>query len=347
MSKGYDGDSPTFIADACETLPRGADLRSPWHDTEEERRKGNLRDFISNVWGSPIGSQDSVFNPIVLDRIESSFLKSAALLGEISYKRTDDGEILNPHFSKGGKARLKWWGEVKNGRPKIEHNYVIGCDISLGTGNSNSVAAIMDVNTREIVGTWVCPNTPYEQFADIATALGLWLNEAYIVFENNGGHGVNFGRRLKSNKYRRVYTQRAEDKKNKTVQNAWGWHSNPEKKSDLLGELGIALSEGLKKKPSYISCIIHDDEIIHELRGYVFYENGDIGAAEEQDLTSGARKRHGDRVIAVGLCVLGSKYQHKKKKVEVRPVNIDSFEYRKKLMEDEREKSRHNRRFMY
>lgn len=347
MAKGYSGSSPKFVADGCETLPKGADLRSPWHDSEEETRKGNLRDFISNVWGSPVGSQDSVFNPIVLDRLESQ-ARPPSFLGEVNYTRTADGEITGYSFGSGGKSRLRWWGEVKNGKPLVEHNYVIGCDISLGTGNSNSVAAIMDVNTHEIVGTWVCPNTPYEQFADITTALGLLLNEAYIVFENNGGHGVNFGRRLKSNKYRRIYTQRAEDKKTKTVQNSWGWHSDPNKKSDLLGELGIALSEGLKNKPSYISCKLYDEDIIQELRGYVFYENGDIGAAEEQDLTSGARKRHGDRVIGVGLCVLGSKYQHKKKKVVVEKVNIDSFEYRRQLDREEQDKnSRTKRRFLY
>lgn len=334
LATGYTGSSPKFIADKCESLPPGADMRSPWHDQEEAKRQGNFRDFVSNVWGSPIGSQDSVFSPITLAKIEAKTISSSSLSGEIIYERTDEGIITGSRWSSGGKGRFKWWGELKDGKPDRTHNYVIGCDPSLGTGNSNSVAAVLDVNTHEVVGMWVCPNTPYEQFADVTVAIAQWLGEAYVVFENNGGHGVNFGRRLVKDGYHRIYTQRSEDTKTHKVQSKWGWNSNPNSKSDLLGELGIALSEGLKTNPNYIACIIHDEEILKELRGYVFYENGDIGSEEAQDQTSGARKRHGDRVIAVGLAVLGSKYQAKQPKKQEEPkVLFDSFQYRKEQAE--------------
>ncbi len=343
LSKGYSGPSPKFIADKCESLPPGADCRSPWHDAEEEKRRGNHRDFISNIWASPIGSQDSVFSQIVLDRIEASCIRKSMVSGDITFKRTEEGTITGVKVISGLKSRLTLWFSVFP-----DHSYVIGCDPSLGTGNSNSVAAIFDVNTHEIIGTWVCPNTPVEEFADVVTALAQYFNDAYVVFENNGGHGVNFGRRLVKNRCKRVYTQRTEDAKSHKVQNKWGWASTPNSKSDLLGELGVALSEGLRTNPSYISCIIHDEEILSELRGYVFYENGDIGSEEVQDLTSGARKRHGDRVIAVGLCVLGSKYQHKIVKKEEKLVNIDSFEYRKAQLEEKEEQdSRFQRRYRY
>jgi hypothetical protein len=344
LSRGYSGSSPKFIADKCENLPNGADYRSPWHDKEEERRKGNLRDFISNIWASPIGSQDSVFSPIVLSRIESSTISVPKYMGEIMYDRTDEGTITNIYFSNGGKKRLKWWGELNNSIPNRSHNYVLGCDISLGTGNSNSVAAIYDANTNEIIGSWVCANTPCEQFADVVTALATWLGNAFIVFENNGGHGINFGRRLIKNKYYRVYTQHSEENKTRQMQNKWGWTSTNNSKSDVLGELGIALSEGLKKNPTYTACIIHDEDILSELRQYVFYENGDIGASECQDLTSGARKRHGDRVIGVALCVLGSKYQAKAPKIVEEKSKVGTFAERLEKVEEQDEEERRYRR---
>jgi hypothetical protein len=349
LSRGYTGPSPKFIADKCEGLPPGADVRSPWHDKEEERRQGNFRDFVSNVWASPVGSQDSVFSTITLARIETSTISDPRFNGDFGYQRDADGHVVNAHVIRSGRQRFRWWGEVnEKGMPIINHNYVIGCDPSLGTGNSNSVAAILDVHTHDLVGTWVCPNTPPEEFADIVAAMATIFNNAYVVFENNGGHGINFGRRLVKDGCRRVYTQRVEDGKTHKTQNKWGWNSNPNSKSDLLSELGIALSEGLKTERSYTSCVIHDEEILKELRSYVFYENGDIGAEEYQDLKSGARKRHGDRVIAVGLCVLGSKYQHKAPKIEKTTVNIDSFEYRKKQLEEKLENdSRTERRFLY
>jgi hypothetical protein len=335
------GSTPKFIADKCESLPPGADMRSPWHDFEFERRAGNYRDFVSNVWGSPIGAQDSVFSTITLARMEKG-LKSPVFKGEISFS-DEDGKIVNVGISPGGRNRLLLW-KLKD----PTHNYVIGCDPSLGTGNSNSVAYIYDVNTCEAVGTWVCPNTPYEHFADTVVALARFFNEAFVIFENNGGHGVNFGRRLQKRGYYRVYTQHTEDTKTKRLQNKLGWSSNPNSKSDLLGELGIALSEGLKTNPKFSSCIIFDQSTLDELRSYVFYENGDIGCSEEQDIKSGARKRHGDRVIALGLCILGSKYQAKAPKKEEKKVNIDSFAYRKEQMDTQREQmAGHNRIYRF
>lgn len=337
LKSGYKGKSPTFVADGCENLPKGADVRSPWHDTEEAKREGDTRDFISNVWASPIGAQDSVFSHTVLNKIETSMIRPPRHKGDISFEYDADGKIVDIKFVRGGREKLLWWGELINGKPNTSHNYVIGCDVSLGTGNSNSVAAILDVHTSEVVGTWVCPHTPYERFADTVYALGVWANEAYVVFENSGGHGINFGRRLAIDGYRRMYTQRSEDTKSRHIQNKWGWNSSPERKADLLGELGISLSEGLKTNPTYRHIIIHDKELLRELYSYVYYTDGDIGCSEHQDLVSGARKRHGDRVIGVALCNLGAKYQQKVPKKETTKFKFDSPAYRKYLYERELE----------
>ncbi len=345
LADGYDGPSPKLIADRCENLPTGADLRSPWHDKEEAKRAGNFRDFVSNVWGSPIGSQDSVFNPIILSRIEGQTIRPPKHAGEIMFEEDEDGKIVHIRYKEGGRARLRWWGDIADGRPDLSHNYVIGCDPALGTGNSNSVATIYDVNTSEIVGLWVCSVTPYELFADTVFAMHKWLGEAFVIWENNGGHGVNFGRRLQKKGCHRMYTQRVEDAKLKRTKNKLGWSSTPNSKSDILGELGIALSEGLKKHPTYKHVIIHDTDILSELRGYVYYQDGDIGSSEGQDLTSGARKRHGDRVIATALAVLGSKYQNKFTK-EVHPdLLYDSFAYREQEAEQERERMKKINRY--
>lgn len=343
IARGYTGPSPRFIADKCETLPPGCDLRSPWHDAEYERRSGDVRDITSNIWGSPIGAQDSVFSSITLNRIESQTICPPKNIGDIYFDR-NDGKIENVKYLPGGRQRLRWWGELDNGKPDRTHNYVVGCDIALGTGSSNSVAAVLDVHTNEVVGVWACPRTSVELFADTVMALSTWLGDAYVVFENNGGHGVNFGRRLNRDGCRRMYTQRKEDAKLGTYQNKWGWSSNPTSKADLLSELGIALSEGLKTERAYTSCVVHDQDVLDELRGYVYYENGDLGTSSEQDLTTGARQRHGDRVIAVGLCVLGSKYQHQRPKDHETKIKQNTFAWRKKQVEKEQERNRRTMR---
>jgi len=337
---------PNFIADGGDNIQNSI-LRSPWHDREEEKRKGHTRDFISNVWASPVGSQDSVFLPTVLNHIQSKLIQPPTKTGDIDFRVTQNGLVYNPKFVS-HRAKLTWWG---NG-PRKDHNYVIGCDISLGTGNSNSVAAVLDVNQGDIVGIWADSKTPPEEFANVVRALSLWCcgsqQEAFVIFENNGGHASNFLRRLQKQGQVRIYTQRVEDAKTKKIQNRYGWRSNPNTKSDMLGELAVALTEGLKKNPSFHFIRIHCREILQELRGYVYYENGDIGAAEEQDLTTGARKRHGDRVIAVGLCALGKKYQARAKKVVRRNLPFGSFAQRQQ--EEQRrleEEKRTSRRFWY
>lgn len=340
----YSGKVPQFRADACENIP--GDVRSPWHDAEEEKRKGNKRDFISNVWMSPIGSQDSFFDGIVLERVNGEFIRNPSYEGEILFEYDLDGRVKPGRFVKDlGRKRLKWWGKLKNLKPFPNHNFVIGCDLSYGSGNSNSVAAIYDVNLQEIVGTWVCPNTPPDKFADIVAVLAKWCNDALVIYETNGP-GINAHKRLLWNGHTKIYQQRTEETKLRKKKNKYGWTSNPQTKEALLGELGIALTESLRDTKAK-RCIIHDADTLHELRRYVFYESGDIGVSEDQDTTSGARKRHGDRVIATALCVLGSRYQSRVSHNPIRQAAFGSFMWFKQQEEAEQAKNANMRKPYY
>jgi len=333
LESGYKGDVPRFVADACEQIP--GDVRSPWHDSEEEKRKGNKRDFISNVWMSPIGAQDSFFDGIVLERIKGEFVRPPRYQGELDWQYDSSGRVSNSlrFVPDAGRKRLKWWGQLKNLRPFQNHNYVIGCDLSYGSGNSNSVAAIYDVNLQELVGTWVCPNTPPDKFMDTVVAISRWCGgeagQALIIYETNGP-GVNAHKRLLWNGHHRIYVQRSEETRTRKIKNKYGWTSNPQTKEALLGDLGIALTESLRSSVAK-RCTVHDEETLHELRRYVFYESGDIGVSEDQDTTSGARKRHGDRVIAVALCVLGSKYQAKAQSSHHKQAKFGSLVQRREM----------------
>lgn len=295
-----------FVADGCENIP--GDLRSPWHDKEEKRR--SKRDLSQNIWMCPIGSADMFFDSVINDRIRASITKRPQYSGEIDYQVNVNGKII-PHtaiFKERGHNRLHWWGKLINDRPDQTHNYIIGCDIALGTGASNSVAAILDVNTQEIVGLYVNPNISPEPFADYTIALAYWvggINSALIIWENNGGHGINFGRRLVLHGYNNLYKLKNEGIKRRKVKNEYGWSCNAKTKEDVLTELRAALEEGLKTQRKYKAIILYDEETINELDRYVFYEDRGIGLSESHEDSSGARARHGDRVIAIALCVRG------------------------------------------
>jgi hypothetical protein len=113
--------------------------------------------------------------------------------------------------------------------------------------------------------------------------------------------------------------------------------------------LAVALSGGLAHEQEYLSLIIHDELLLDELADYIFKESGKgIVSSSKADLSTGAMERHGDRGIACGLCVLGMKEQSKAEVSDVRKVPYGSFEYYRRLYEDEQTKIKQNtRKFLF
>jgi hypothetical protein len=327
--------------------------RSPWHDFKEKQSRGNKRAFYCDVWATPIGSSDAVFDNTVLHEIKDKFIREPNFEGEVVFEYNEDRSIEESYFIPNYKERrLKWWGNLINKRPDQRHNYIIGCDPSYGRGSSNSVASIYDMNTKELVGEWVCPNTKPEDFADQVVALGMWcggVDDTFLIWENNGGHGANFTDRIIWQGYPWCYTQTVEDSKTRKRQKKYGWHSSADKKAALLGEFGIALAYGVDGDKNYKSCVIYSEELLSELFDYVFVEGTkEITTSSKADLSSGARERHGDRAIAGALCVLGTRDQIEGdiKNVKEPPVNSFAFyleQHKKQQASDKRTK----RRFLF
>ena len=119
-----------------------------------------------------------------------------------------------------------------------------------------------------------------------------------------------FGQRVTWQRYVNVYTQRREDSKTRKKTNKYGWNATGKTKDALLGELGIALSGGLSDVREYKALIIRDAALHEELCDYIFKEKGSGAVCSSKaDLSTGALERHGDRVIAAGLCVLAYQEQ--------------------------------------
>lgn len=335
-----------FLPDGCKNLP--GKFRSPWHDYQELRRKGNRRDFISNVWATPLGASDTPFDHTVLDEIKKKDIREPDYKGELYVSQYSNGMMNteNIRFIPGVMGRLQWWGKLPFGRPEQRHNYIIAVDPSYGLGSANSAIMIYDRNTYEQVGAWADANTKPEELADIATGMAYWcggIRPTYIIWDTGGGCGTMFTNRLVFHRYPYIYTQRREDSKTRKQVKKWGWIGHAKAKDALLGELAIALSGGLTDNiGEYKSIIIHDKDLIDELFDYVFRDSG-VGAvvSKKADLSTGALERHGDRVIAAGLAVLACREQVKGnwEKAENPPPN--SFQRRfndvNKKLEDERQ----------
>lgn len=322
-----------FVADGCVGLPKK--FRSPWHDYQELRRKGNRRDFISNIWATPIGASDAPFDHNILEQIRLKDIRDPDFIGELYFRYYSNGLINNesPTFVSGPMGKLKWWGKLPFGRPEQRHNYIIAIDPSYGLGSANSAIVVYDRNTYEQVGAWADANTKPEALADLAVALAFWCGgvaPTFLIWDAGGGCGGMFTGRVIFHQYPYIYTQRREDSKTRKMSQKWGWIGIGKAKDFLLGELAVALSGGLTdNNDEYKSIIIHDKELLDELFDYIFREKG-VGAvvSKKADLSTGALERHGDRVIAAALCVLACKEQIKGdwSKAETPPPN--SFQAR-------------------
>ena len=321
--------------------------RTVWFD-EQERRGRSRQDIATNILRVPQGSADQFFDDTNLIRVEKKFVRPADYTGTINYV-IDNKKPVDIKFKRGGPKLLKWWGALPKGRPRQDHNYAVLCDISRGTGASNSVATILDVNTSEVVGLYVNPFIDVTDFAELGVALCLWCGggtrSAYLIWEANGP-GDTFTSRIKKIGYTFVYYRVNEKKKSRkrSRNKEYGWHSSSGingTKLDLLGQLDAAISESLQTNKRFPFLIIHDIETVRELREYIFLGNRiDVGLSSEALDSSGARYAHGDRVVATALATLAMKEQPKASIKKLQTIREHSMKGRmnKRAVQRRREK---------
>ena len=296
--------------------------RSPWYDTQVRRR--SARDVAQNLDMNPVGSGDMVFDGPVLQQMRTDLCRKPDYEGEVNYRVNNSidptlgDKVQAAEFIEGyGKKRFKWWGALEPDpvtgamRPDQEHNYIVACDISLGTGVSNSTVSVLDVNTNTKVGAFVCPNTSPTNFAEQVVAICDWIGgmvKPFLLWESNGAGGV-FGRRVAILNYPFIYYRRDEKKLFRPRTKNPGWHSSKDAKADLLFEYREALAMVFKDDRDRAKFINLDEKSIAEAEEYIFFPSGIIGPASSAEDEGGAKATHGDCVIADALANLGRKEQ--------------------------------------
>ena len=340
----------SFVADGGDSNEGG--WRSAWYDKKCKERRPS--DIARNLDRRPKGSGYSVFSQATLHRIEQKHISEPIFKGDVVAEKDKEGIVRKGKLISGSIKRLFWWDELIKGRPSQEYNYIVGCDIGLGRGVSNSVASIVNTNTCEEVGKWICPNTPPESFADAVIALCKWIGgkdkEPYLIWESNGPGGI-FETVIVKNNYPFVYIRRDEAARRKKKKNRLGWASTqgPDgTKYRLLMDLDVALKEGLSEKPTSKHLRIYDVNVIREMETYVFNSAGTPHPSVSiNDEDSSASAAHGDRVIALGLCCLGLTYQPKALIEKRSPFVGNSLASRIEKRKIDHEKELLNKRFDY
>lgn len=304
--------------------------RSVWVDNDEKRPGRTKRGMAQNLYRIETGSTEIFFDYELIVKLREK-IKKPDYCGDVSYERSEKDDLENIRFEFGGKdTPLYWWGSLSNRRPNQNHNYTIGCDISKGTGASNSVAGIYDTNTNEVCGLYVNPYIKISDFAEKVVAICYWVggtSPALLNWEIN--NSPEFLDRLKELGYYNLYVNRDTSLRKTKLSNKYGWHSTggiDGTKRSVLNELSAALSESLLPKSRFTPCRIYDNQLVNELESYINYEGKvDVGPVALQTETSGAKASHGDRVIAVSLALLAAKSQAKADESVMRHIPDGSF----------------------
>jgi hypothetical protein len=297
-------------------------IRSPWYDVECTKR--SPKEIAIELDMDHIGSGDTFFEGTVLEEHKRLFATPPKTLLTIGFRKQLAEADIPAVLAKADHSLVtvkrggpwKVWTSLVQGRPDQKYTYVVGCDISLGMGASNSTVTVKCRETGEKIMAYADANTPPYEFAKVVCAACLWVGgrdrRPLLIWENNGNPGFDFSRQIAHvYQYPNIYFDRAEGTLREKVGKRYGWRSSPEKKAIALGLLRRAYAHG--------GFINRDEMALTEASTYVNFEGGGIGPALLVTESDSTRKAHGDRVIADMLTVLVDNSQTTALPTPVRP----------------------------
>lgn len=271
-------------------------LRSPWYDLQCARCASEM-EVAQELDIDFLGSDYQFFDAETVESLRKKYCRPPELVGDLEF----DPETCEPkRFVEHTKGKLMLWLTLDGaGRPPSDRKFVVGCDISAGTGASNSVNSIADSATGEKVGVWRDPNTLPHPFARLTVALAKFFNRALIIPDRSGPTGEVAVKEMIARGYGRLYFRRIEKKVGRNPTDEPGVYLNPGARTSLLEDYRDALANHRFINRSEVGmkeCL----QFIRKLDGSIEHS----AAANSQD-PSGARTAHGDEVIADGLANLG------------------------------------------
>lgn len=312
---------------------------SPWRDQQLSRR--SKRDVAQNIDMEHGRIGDMVFDADDIEKHRMAFGAEPSAVGTLRFNYDQADSVKKGLFRKmlrepafaasqvkftisGGTLPLRLWVDLIDGRPPQDDRYVIGADISAGTGSSNSVATVKSHKTGRIVAKLWDSYTPPEAFAEMVIVLAAWVGgrkPPFIMFEKNGP-GMQFGKKLLNMSYPSIYYQRNDGTKSEDVTKRWGWHSSAQRKELLVGQYREALKTGKTINPCH--------EALDEALDYVYDDTGKIVPGTAGTDEGGAGATHGDHVIADALASAASDELPPEKDETDRPAPQGSFADRRR-----------------
>ncbi len=275
---------------------RNWDFRSPWLD-KQDRRAATYQEIAQEVMIDYLGSGHQFFLSEAITEAKEKFARPPDLIGSLDY----DSMTSEPsEFMENSNGHLKLWTQLTSSRGITDDfKYVLGCDISAGTGSSISTGCAYNKTTNEKIAEYANPYIRPEEFARQMVALATWLNNALLLWESNGV-GQQFGARVMDLNYANIYYRKREEQISQKETLSPGWHSIKTTKLVLLGDY----RDNLQRQKVFNFSDVALDECLE----YVYNSLGGVEHSKEgskNEDPTGARENHGDRVIADALAWRG------------------------------------------
>lgn len=271
-------------------------IRSPWFDNQCARCVTEM-EIAQELEIDFLGSDFQFFDPETIELLRIRDAQSPLMRGKLTF----DPESLVPgRFFDHPEGEILLWLSLAGGdKPSFERKFVIGVDVSAGTGASNSVASVVEIHTGEKVAVFRTPHMRPNTFAKNVIALARWFNQAFLIWDASGPTGKTFTQRVMAENYGFVYYRRYEKKIGRKLTDEPGYYLNPEAKTHLLENYRDSLGSG--------DFVNRSDQGLKECLQFVVQPGGLVvhsEAAASQD-PSGAKKAHGDEVVADALACHG------------------------------------------
>ena len=266
--------------------------RSPWYDNEYNRC-ASPQEVAQELDMDFAGSDSQFFDTDAITRYKGQHCRRCEMVGDLEY----DTETCNPkRFVENPKGNLKLWIVLDaDGRIPPNRRFVLGADISAGTGASNSTGCVYERGTNDKVAEYANPNIEPSEYARFSVALGKFFNTARIVPDRSGPTGEVYVKRLVKEGYGNIYFRRNEKRIGRDVTVEPGVWLNPVQRTSALEEYRDALGNH--------KIINRSDRAMDECLSFIRKMDGTIehsGSAYSTD-PGGARTAHGDIVIADAL----------------------------------------------
>lgn len=260
---------------------------------------------------------------------ESSVLQKCKEDAEKPYA-VGDWDYEHGEFNARQGGRFKLWLNLEGGlRPPDDRTYVIGCDISTGSGASKSCMSVGDLKTKRKVAKFTTRDMRSGEFAEFVDSVGRWFSDengrpAKIAWELQGPGG-DFGMELQERSYPNLYYY--VNKKGRRSEDP-GWPSNDQAKMKVLEGYARALKNG--------DVINPDEAALEECQYYVYDEGGKVVWDGPKTDGSGEKGNHGDEAMADTLmCFLMRGEKAKKQKEARRIVPRNSMAFRNRWHEQQ------------